>query len=71
MLRQIVDAPLYVRNTIIHRDLKISTIKEKLIHETEKMYRIAINHENLLLKDIASYNPRDVPKHKRSKVTLT
>ena len=48
-LRFLIDAPWYVTNETIHRDLKISTVKEE-ISKFRNRYNIKVNnHQNPLV----------------------
>ena len=45
-LRSLIDAPWYVNNETIHRDLKIPTVKEE-IYKFRNRYNIRVNnHQN-------------------------
>ena len=51
-LRSLIDAPWYVTNETIHRDLKIPTVKEE-ISKFSNRYNIRINnHQNLLVSQL-------------------
>jgi len=66
-LRQVLSAPWYIRNTILHRDLKTPTLLEYMISHAEKFYDNVVGHPNPLISDLGSYNPADfsvkTPKH--------
>ena len=48
-LRSLIDAPWYVTNETIHRDLKISTVKEE-ISKFSNRYNVRVNnHQNPLV----------------------
>lgn len=70
-LRQIVNAQRYVSNRTIFRDLHQTTIKEDIRSLTEKTYNTAQSHNNPLIRLATDYNPDDIQKHKRPRMTLT
>ncbi|KAL4714428.1 hypothetical protein ACJJTC_017723 [Scirpophaga incertulas] len=63
---KLVKAPHYVRN-IIHRDLKIDTIREHTIQLARKMYERASRSVHPLIKDIAPQHARP-PEGRRKKL---
>jgi hypothetical protein len=61
VLRGIVDAPWYYSNDHLHRDLKISTIRQEIQRFAERHERRLHNHENtevLQLLDNTNLNRR-------------
>lgn len=61
-LRQIVNAPWYIRNKDIHKDLKIRDIKDEIILSTEKLYSKAENHSNDLLRESLTYETENTAR---------
>jgi hypothetical protein len=47
-LRLITDAPWYVPNAIIRRDLKVPSVKEEIRHLSTQYYAGLCTHPNLL-----------------------
>ena len=51
-LRSLIDAPWYVTNEAIHRDLKIPTVKDE-IHKSRSRYNTRVNnHHNPLVTQL-------------------
>lgn len=61
-VQQLVDAPWYFPNILIHNDLKIPTIKEFIKKLQTKENKTTIFHENPLIAEQASYTGGE--KHK-------
>lgn len=56
MLRIISDAPWYITNDTLHRDLNIPTVKEE-IAKTAKKYKLRLeNHPNSLISELVQAN---------------
>ncbi|GBP13991.1 RNA-directed DNA polymerase from mobile element jockey [Eumeta japonica] len=53
--RRAFGAHWYVRNDILHRDLKLPTISKYMQDMSEEFFDIAANHPNLLLQSSMSY----------------
>jgi hypothetical protein len=51
-LRMIVDAPWYVPNTVIRRDLQISTVKEEICHYNSQYSARLSAHTNDLIVNL-------------------
>ena len=52
MLRSVINAPWYVTNETIHRDLKISTVKDE-IHKSRSIYNTRVNnHHNPIVTQL-------------------
>lgn len=52
-LRSVCDAPFYVRNTTIHRDLKVDTILQTINKRSEKHWTTVENHSNNLISALS------------------
>ena len=51
-LRSVINAPWYVTNETIHRDLKISTVKDE-IHKSRSIYNTRVNnHHNPIVTQL-------------------
>jgi hypothetical protein len=60
VLRLIVDAPLYVSNSVIHKDLQMPTVKEEISHFSS-LYAVRLRaHTNALIATLT-----EPPIHKR------
>jgi hypothetical protein len=57
VLRQIVDAPRYVPNTVIRHDLHMPTVKEEIRHYSSH-YSLSSHPNELIL-------PLEPPEHRR------
>ncbi|KAL4720346.1 hypothetical protein ACJJTC_003074 [Scirpophaga incertulas] len=57
-LHTIARAPRYVRNSVLHRDLKMSTIREHTIKLARNMYERASKSAHPLIKDLAPQHAR-------------
>jgi len=66
LLRQIVDAPWFVRNTAIRRDLKTPTLRDELTSRNRKMLSSFLNHPNRKLQ----YDPAESSRTKRPRLAL-
>lgn len=63
VLRLITDAPWYVRNSIIHKDLDVPEVKE-VVHQTyRQLYASIKNHANPVFSDFVQRLP--VPRANR------
>jgi hypothetical protein len=69
-LRMIVDAPWYVPNTVIRRDLQIPTVKEEMCHYSSQYSACLSAHPNYLIvyltelpdnRRLRSHLPNDLP----------
>lgn len=69
-LRQIANAPWFVRNSTLHRDLKVLPIENQIKNQTQKQYDIAADHPNILLRNATTYNPDNIKIHKRPRTIL-
>lgn len=70
VLRMAIDAPWFVRNTQIHRDLDIPTIHEFIQDAAQKLYQNADDHENPLISSLGDYDEDEPHKHKRPRMLL-
>lgn len=55
-LRAAADAPWYVRNVNLHRDLRIPTIAEFMKETSKRFFDKAVNHRNPLVVKAATYS---------------
>ncbi|GBP37422.1 RNA-directed DNA polymerase from mobile element jockey [Eumeta japonica] len=55
--RRATDAPWYVKNSILHRDLELPTISKFMKDVSECFFDIANSHQNPLLVETVSYEP--------------
>ncbi|GBP60247.1 Probable RNA-directed DNA polymerase from transposon BS [Eumeta japonica] len=55
--RSAADAPWYVRNSVLHRDLELQTISKFMNDASERFFDIASSHPNPLLVAPVSYEP--------------
>ncbi|GBP41044.1 Probable RNA-directed DNA polymerase from transposon X-element [Eumeta japonica] len=55
--RRAADAPRYVKNSVLHRDLELSTISKYIKDASERFFDVASNHPNPLLVLAVSYEP--------------
>ena len=69
-LRCAVDAPWFVRNVDIFRDLEYTPVTEDIQERAKKLYALAAEHENPLIRDATDYDPADALRHKRPKIQL-
>ena len=66
-LRLITNPGRFVRNTTIHRDLKIPTIKEFMTHDATNLYTRAQGSRHTLLRNLGDYSAEIRHIHKRPK----
>ena len=66
-LGTIANAPWHVRNTTLHRDVDVKTIKEIIKERTTRTYERAEIHDNQLLRDAADYLPIARTRYKRGR----
>lgn len=59
ILRIITQAPWFVSNQQLHRDLQIPSIRKFTKEIAKKLFLQVENHENILLQNILNYNPKD------------
>ncbi|GBP64370.1 Probable RNA-directed DNA polymerase from transposon X-element [Eumeta japonica] len=55
--RRAADAPWYVKNSVVHRDLELPTISKFMKDASERFFDIANSHPNPLLVSAVSYEP--------------
>ncbi|GBP67580.1 Probable RNA-directed DNA polymerase from transposon X-element [Eumeta japonica] len=55
--RRAADAPWYVKNSVLHRDLKLPTISIYMRDTSERFFDVASSHPNPLLVSAVSYEP--------------
>ncbi|GBP47275.1 hypothetical protein EVAR_38039_1 [Eumeta japonica] len=51
------DAPWYIQNSVLHRDLELPTISKFMKNASERFFDIANSHPNPLLVSAVSYEP--------------
>ncbi|GBP83407.1 hypothetical protein EVAR_63072_1 [Eumeta japonica] len=59
--RRPADAPRYIKNSVIHRDLELPTISKFMKDASARFFDVASSHPNLLLVSAVSYEP--TPPH--------
>lgn len=69
-LRCAVDAPWFVRNADIRRDLEYTPVSEIIQDRAKKLYARAEEHANPLIRQATAYDPEDAPRHKRPKLQI-
>ncbi|GBP55015.1 Probable RNA-directed DNA polymerase from transposon BS [Eumeta japonica] len=55
--KRAADAPWYVKNYVLHRDLKLLTISKFMKDSSERFFDVVSSHLNLLLDSAVSYEP--------------
>ncbi|GBP64429.1 Probable RNA-directed DNA polymerase from transposon BS [Eumeta japonica] len=55
--RRAADAPWYVKNSVLHRDLELPTISKFMKDASDRFFDVASNHPNPLLVLAVSYEP--------------
>ena len=61
VLRIITGALWYIRNTVLHKDLRIATVDEVVQHYTDRHLRRLLRHPNFLALDLLD-NSQTVPR---------
>jgi retron-type reverse transcriptase len=69
-LRAAFKAPWFVRNTQLHREAKLPTIREFLHDVARKFFENAAVHPNPLVRDSVDYDENAPQRHKRPKCLL-
>jgi len=70
VLRSIVNAPLYVLNTILHTDLQIPTVKAEITNFSTKYRQTLITHPNKLIPALPDEEgPRRLKRIKPTELT--
>lgn len=69
-LRLVFDAPWFVRNTQLHQDAQLPTIREFLQDSATKLYGTIQDHDNPLIRTLGDYNEDDFHRHKRPRMVL-
>jgi retron-type reverse transcriptase len=69
-LRAAFKAPWFVRNTQLHREAKLPTIREFLHDAARKFFENAAVHPNPLVRDSVDYDENAPQRHKRPKCLL-
>lgn len=64
------NAPWYVRNSTLHRDLETLPIADMIKHTTQKQFEAITSHPNNLLREATTYNAEEIKIHRRPKSTL-
>ncbi|KAJ4442262.1 hypothetical protein ANN_12128 [Periplaneta americana] len=69
VLRLIVDAPWYIRNDNLHKDLNVSTVESTLRSSYIRLHHSMVNHQNELLNTIPEQllPPRQIRRLKRKR----
>lgn len=70
VLRMSVDAPWFIRNAQLHRDLDIPYINEYIQELAENTFTRADQHHNPLIRAMGNYTPEDARPHKRPRMVL-
>ncbi|GBP91052.1 hypothetical protein EVAR_56135_1 [Eumeta japonica] len=55
--RKAADAPRYVKNSVLHRDLELPTISKFMKNASEHFFDIVNSHPSPLLVSVVSYEP--------------
>jgi hypothetical protein len=63
-LRAAFNAPWFVRNTQLHREANLPTIKEFLLDDARKFYAKAAVHPNPLVRESVNYDENAPMRHK-------
>lgn len=70
-LRMAQDAPWFIRNTQLHRELEMPPLKEYLQQLAEKFFARAADHSNDLVRQSVDYDPADPYwRYRRPKAVL-
>jgi retron-type reverse transcriptase len=69
-LRAAFNAPWFVRNTQLHREANLPTIKEFLLDDARKFYAKAAVHPNPLVRESVNYDENAPMRHKRPQCLL-
>ncbi|VEN64529.1 unnamed protein product [Callosobruchus maculatus] len=70
ILRTITNAPWYVSNETLHKDLDIPYLKDYIKTQAQRRYEQAESHSNPLLRDSVDYTVEQVRKHSRPRLAL-
>lgn len=70
IIRHVAGAPWFVRNTIIHRDLNIPSLRQHIRHLATRLYDTLPGHPNPLIANLGSYNHLVPTTHPRPKSLL-
>ena len=65
LLRKITGSPWFVRNEILHLDLKIPTIKQFMKRNANRFFDSAVTHRNPLVVKAANYIPSRISHIRR------
>jgi len=65
-----LDAPWYVRNVDIQRDLKFTIATERIKESAVKIFQKTESSENQLLREAVNYDPELEAPHKRPRYHL-
>ncbi|GBP29026.1 Probable RNA-directed DNA polymerase from transposon X-element [Eumeta japonica] len=55
IVKRATDTQWYIKNSVLHRDLKLPSIFKYMKDASERLFGIAINHPNPLISSAASY----------------
>ena len=69
-LRKITGAPYYVRNEILHVDLKIPTIRQYMKRAAIRYFERAEKHDNSLIVSASNYTPSRISRIRRPRHAL-
>jgi len=72
VLRRLTTAPWFIRNSNIHKDLKIPRVKDFLQNKQQKFLDKISTHRNPLLRNTFDYDPHpQTGRHKNLKTPIT
>ena len=69
-LRQAVNAPWYIRNKTLHKDLRLPTIDEFTEKAAANFAASLAAHPNPTLATVWSYDTKDYRRYKRPKIAI-
>lgn len=69
-LRIALNAPWFVRNTQLHEEAKMPSLKDFMLATAEKYFQRAAQHRNPLVRVAVDYDEQIHHKHKRPKMAL-
>ncbi|GBL84891.1 putative RNA-directed DNA polymerase from transposon X-element [Araneus ventricosus] len=68
--RQIINAPWFIRNRYILKDLRLRPVISHIKNLANKFFHSVDNHTNQAIKDIPTYDPSNPRKKKRPRTLL-
>lgn len=69
-IRNAIGAPWFIRNSQIHREFNIVPFHNHIRDRAKKLYLIAPNHDNPLIREATEYDPRPKTSYKRPKTQI-